>query len=228
MTSDTILNDSITFSMFLNYSTCKNEVIGKTDNGTLIMLYGHVKERYIERFERIKEITGIEELSMDNLMNKTCEIVNEYYYECKCKNFDKVRHVIRAKVNLELKGKKLIVDLTVLVAGSEVTYYDKRPYVIEDQYKELVESGELMVHDTILAVETINATIRMEGEKLENFSFQPTITKFKLPESRYMINEEQLVYITEHMLADKENKISSNVQLLLQTIKRNRKRKYKM
>jgi hypothetical protein len=146
--------------MFLNYSTSKNEVIGRTSNSTLIMLYGHVKERYAERFQRIQEVTGIKELDFNYLMNKTVEIVNEYYYECKSRNFRKVRHVIRSEVKLTTGKKNFIADLSILVAGSEVTYYNRRPYVIEDQYKELVANGELAVHDTILAVETINVTIR--------------------------------------------------------------------
>ena len=66
--------DSITIYMFLNYSTSKNEVIGRTSNSTLIMLYGHVKERYAERFQRIQEVTGIKELDFNYLMNKTVEI----------------------------------------------------------------------------------------------------------------------------------------------------------
>ena len=54
--------------MFLNHSTSKNEVIGRTANGTLIMLYGHVKERYEERLSKVKEYTGIEELDFYLLM----------------------------------------------------------------------------------------------------------------------------------------------------------------
>ena len=144
--------------MFLNHSTSINEVIGKTDNGTLVMLYGHVKERYEERLQRVKELTGLQELDFDYLMKETVRLVNEYYYECRSKNLRKIRNVIRGEVKLSVGKKNLILDLSILVAGSEVTYSDRHPYVIEDQYKELVKSGELMLHDTIIAVETLNTT----------------------------------------------------------------------
>ena len=218
--------DSITIYMFLNYSTSKNEVIGKTSNSTLIMLYGHVKERYVERFQRIQEVTGIKELDFNYLMNKTVEIVNEYYYECKSRNFRKIRHVIRSEVKLTTGKKNFIADLSILVAGSEVTYSNRHPYVIEDQYKELVANGELAVHDTILAVETINVTIRLEGETATNFTYQPDIAKIKMPTNNFKITDEDLVYITEHMLDDEDTKISPWVQLYLKTIKprRNKRR----
>ena len=200
--------------MFLNYSTCKNEVIGKTDNNTLIMLYGHVKERYEERLQQVRDITGLKELDFDYLMRETVKIVNEYYFECKSRNFRKIRHVIRGEINLTMGKKKLILDLTVLVAGSEVTYSNNHPYVVEDQYKELVASGDLMLHDTILAVETLNTTIRFADEGLENFNYQPMIARFKIPQDSFEITANQFINITEHMLADKENKISKCAQIL--------------
>ena len=218
--------DSITIYMFLNYSTSKNEVIGKTNNSTLIMLYGHVKERYAERFQRIQEVTGIKELDFNYLMNKTVEIVNEYYFECKSRNFRKIRHVIRSEVKLTTGKKNFVADLSILVAGSEVIYSNRHPYVIEDQYKELVANGELAVHDTILAVETINVTIRLEGETATNFTYQPDIAKIKMPTDNFKITDEDLVYITEHMIDDEDTKISPWVQIYLKTIKprRNKRR----
>jgi hypothetical protein len=183
------------------------------------MLYGHVKERYAERFQRIQEVTGIKELDFNYLMNKTVEIVNEYYYECKSRNFRKVRHVIRSEVKLTTGKKNFIADLSILVAGSEVTFYNRRPYVIEDQYKELVANGELALHDTILAVETINVTIRLEGEPATNFTYQPVIAKIKMPTNSFKITDADLVYITEHMLNDEDTKISPWVQIYLKIIK---------
>jgi hypothetical protein len=201
--------------MFLNHSTSVNEVIGKTDNGTLILLYGHVKERYEERLQRVKELTGLQELDFDYLMKETVRLVNEYYYECRSRNLRKIRNVIRGEVNITVGKKNLILDLSILVAGSEVTYDNRHPYKVEDQYKELVESGELMLHDTILAVETLNTTIRFADEKLENFSHQPMIARFKIPQESFKINDRELIYITEHMMSDKENKISKCVGIFI-------------
>lgn len=208
--------------MFINHSTSINEVIGKTGNGTLIMLYGHVKERYEERLQEVKAATGIEELDFDKLMEETIKVINEYYYECKSKKFKKVRHVIRGEVKLTLGKKNFILDLTVLVAGSEVTYNDKYPFVIDDQYKSLVESGELMVHDTIIAVETLNTTIRFIDEELENFRNQPMISKFKLPDGNYKINNRQFINITKHMLNDKENKLSKCTRIFIERMTYNK------
>ena len=211
-------NGSITICMFLNYSTCKNEVIGKTNNGTLIMLYGHVRERYEERLQRVKEVTGVSELDLDYLMKETVKIVNEYYFECKSRRSRKIRHVIRGEIKLTMGRKNFILDLSVLVAGSEVIYAKEHPYVVEDQYKELVASGELAVYDTILAVETINTTIRFADEPLENFSKQPKIATFKLPKDSFKVKDDEFVYITEHMLSDKDNKISKCVQIFIRSI----------
>lgn len=201
--------------MFLNHSTSVNEVIGKTDNGTLILLYGHVKERYEERLQRVKELTGLQELDFNYLMKETVRLVNEYYYECRSRNLRKIRNVIRGEVKLSVGKKNLILDLSILVAGSEVTYDNRHPYKVEDQYKELVESGELMLHDTILAVETLNTTIRFADEELENFSHQPMIARFKIPQESFKINGRELIYITEHMMADKETKISKCVRIFI-------------
>ena len=201
--------------MFLNNSTSINEVIGKTDNSTLVMLYGHVKERYEERLQRVKELTGLQELDFDYLMKETVRLVNEYYYECRSRNLRKIRNVIRGEVKLSVGKKNLILDLSILVAGSEVTDDNRHPYVVEDQYKELVESGELMLHDTILAVETLNTTIRFADEGLENFSHQPMIARFKIPQESFKINDKELIYITEHMMADKETKISKCVGIFI-------------
>lgn len=208
--------------MFLNHSTSINEVIGKTSNGTLIMLYGHVKERYEERLKEVKEATGIEELDFNELMKETLKVINEYYYECRSRNYRKVRHVIRGEVKLTLGKKNFILDLSILIAGSEVTYSDKHPYVIDEQYKPLIESGELMVHDTIIAVETLNTTIRFVDEGLENFSHQPMISTFKLPKDNYKINNRQFINITKHMLNDKETKISKCVRTFIQKMKYNK------
>ncbi len=216
--------DGITISMFLNHSTSQNEVIGKTNNGTLIMLYGHVKDRYMERLQRVKEVTGMTELDLNKLMEETVKIVNEYYYECRSRNLRKIRHVIRGEVHFTMGRKNLILDLTVLVAGSEVIYSNKHPYKVEDQYKELVANGDLMLHDTILAVETLNTTIRFEDEPLENFSYQPDIANFKLSQDKYKIKDDEFLYITEHMLDDEDNKISKCVQIFMKRIIEKRKR----
>lgn len=201
--------------MFINHSTSVNEVIGKTDNGTLIMLYGHVKERYEERLKQVKEITGVTELDLDNLMKETVKIINEYYFECKSRRYRKIRHVVRGEIKLSLGKKNFILDLSVLIAGSEVTYDNRYPYVIDEQYKPLIESGELMVHDTVIAVETLNTTIRFADEELENFSHQPMIAEFKLPEESFKIKDDEFINITKHMLVDKETKLSSCVRIFI-------------
>lgn len=201
--------------MFLNHSTSHNEVIGKTNNGTLIMLYGHVKERYEERLKRVKELTGVTELDLDNLMKETIKIINEYYFECKSKRARKIRHIIRGKINLSLGKKRFILDISVLIAGSEVIYDNRYPYVIDEQYKSLIESGELMVHDTVIAVETLNTTIRFIDEELENFSHQPMIAEFKLPDKIFKVKDNDFIKITEHMLVDKETKLSSCVRIFI-------------
>ena len=198
--------------MFLNYSTSINEVIGKTDNGSLIFLYGHVKDRYEERINRIRKVLGMNELKLENLMKETVKIINEYYFECRSRNQQKVRHVIRGEIKINVGRKNFIIDLTTLVAGSEVKFSNSHPYVIEDQYKHLIESGELMVHDTVLAVETINATVRFADEEHTNFTHQPVIFKYKLPNEEYKVNTRKFLYMIEYMIHDKDAKLSNGVR----------------
>lgn len=211
--------DSIINFMFLNYSTSRNEVIGKTDNGTLIFLYGHVKARYQERIKQVKYVTKMEELDINKLMEETVKIVNKYYHKCKSRNSRKVRQVIRGKINFVVGRKKFIMDLSVLVAGSEVSYDNRHPYVIDPQYKSLVETGELMVHDTVLAVETINMTVRFADEEMTNFTEQPSIAEFNLPEKEYKVHESLFLKMVDFMLKDNDAKMTPCVRRFVTSLR---------
>lgn len=218
--------DSITTFMFLNYSTGKNYLVGKVKaNGTNIMLYGHVSERYPERLGRVQEVTKAKCLKYNNLLNKAIKITEDHYKECINPTDKKVRHVIRDEVHFECEdGKHFVIDLTMLVTGTVVGFDPNHPKVVEPQYKDLVNKRIIKVNDKILTFETLATTIRFENEKLENFSYQPTVAYFGLPQRVYKATKADMLYMTEHMVKDKDTKISKNVMKVLNAYNNDLKR----
>lgn len=214
--------------MFLNHSTSRNEVIGKVEEtGTLIWLYGHVRERYEERLETLRRITNIRRLDLDSLMKETVKMINENVKICLNKDTKKVRQTIRGEINIGIGNKKFIIDLSVLVTGTELTFTDEYPMEIEEQYVPYIESGELQIFGSVLAVETINLTIRFADEELENFSHQKTLGHFNLPDKIYNINTNQFLDITQHMMKDEYTKISRCARIYIERILESKRLKCK-
>lgn len=207
--------------MFLNYSTEENYLVGQVKGtGTNIMLYGHVSKRYPERLGRVQEVTKEKCLKYKKLLDKAIKITEEHYKECINPTDKKVRHVIRDEVHFECEdGKHFVIDLTMLVTGTVVGFHPDHPKVVEPQYKDLVNKRIIKVKDKILTFETLATTIRFEDEKLENFSHQPTVAYFGLPKKTYKATKKDILYMTEHMIKDKETKISKNVMKVLNVYK---------
>ena len=209
--------DGITTFMFLNYSTGKNYLIGKVKStGTNIMLYGHVSQRYPERLGRVQKVTKAKSLKYNNLLNRAMKLTEEHYKECINPGREKVRHVIRDEIHFNCEdGNHFVIDLTLLVTGTMITFDPNRPKVVESQYKDLVNKRILKLDDKILTFETLATTIRFEDERLENFSHQPTVAYFGLPKETYNVTKEDIIYMTEHMLKDSDTKISKHVMRAL-------------
>ena len=209
--------------MFLNYSTSVNKKVDKTDNGTLIMLYGHIEERYNERLKRVAELTKMKHLTFDKFIRTSISLTKKNYDKCINKTSDKVRNVIRDEIHFNVNGHHVIIDLSLLVTGSVVKWDYKHPLVLDAQYKDLVKSGELKLHDNVLSFETMMTTVRFANEGLENFSRQPSIGDYNFPKKVYNINLQQLVYIIEPMLEDNETKISANMKNFLSKLIKSKK-----
>lgn len=209
--------------MFLNYSTSINKMVDKADNGTLIMLYGHIEERYDERLKRITELTKMSQLKFDKFIRTSVNITKENYDRCINKTDKKVRNVIRDEIHFNVGGAHIVIDLSLLVTGTVVSWSNRHPRRILDQYTNLVESGELKLYDNILSFETMMTTVRFANESLENFSRQPSVGNYNFPRRIYNISLQELVYIIEPMLNDNETKISKNMKNFLRMLNKSKK-----
>ena len=204
--------------MFLNYSTSKNQIVGKIDQEErmYIMLYGHVSDRYKERLGRVYEVTSEEGLIFDNLLARAIEITKANY--CECMNYDemKVRHVIRDEIHFECEdGKHFVIDISLLVTGTDISWHPDYKEIPDKQYKKLVDNGTLQIGDKILSFETLSTTIRTGGVNGINFNGQPTIARFGLPKTTYKVTKRDIVYMTRHMLKDKQTKITNKALRLI-------------
>ena len=209
--------------MFLNYSTSINKMIDKTDNGTLIMLYGHIEERYNERLKRISKITKLNHLKFDKFIRTSVNITKKNYNKCINKTYEKVRNVIRDEIHFNVGGAHIVIDLSLLVTGTVVSWNNRYPKIIEDQYVKLVENNELKLYDNVLSFETLMTTVRFANEGLENFSRQPSIGNYNFPRRIYNISLQELVYIIEPMLNDNDTKISKDMKNYLNMLNKSKK-----
>ena len=207
--------DSITYYMFLNYSTGRNQIVGKINN-TMIMSYGHVTDRYQERLGRVYEITNEEMLKYDNLLKCAIEITKDNYSECINPTRRKVRHAIRDEIHFQCEdGKHFVIDISLLVTGTDISWHPDYPEVPNKQYKCLVDNNVLKIGDKILSFETLTTTIRTGGVEAINFNEQPTIAEFNLPKTMYKATKQDIIYMTEHMLKDSQTKITKKALKLI-------------
>jgi len=212
--------------MYLNHSTSVNVAVGRVEEtNMLIMLYGHIKDRYKERLEPVYKITKMKGISFDKFIKHSINITKEHHEECVNKTPEKERHVIRDEVHLNVEGRHVVIDISLLVTGSVIKWYNRKPRVIDEHYKELVENGDLVLYNNVLAFETMMTTVRFANEKLECFSHQPSIGNYNFPKKIYNISFKDLRTLVEPMLKDLSNdeegtKISVNVQRFLKLNKR--------
>ena len=213
--------DSIILLMFLNYSTSMNSLVGKTSNGTNIMLYGHVNERYPERIGRIQEVTKAKYLKFNNILQRAIKLTKEHYNECINTSKEKVRHTIRDVVYLECEdGKMYAIDISILVTGTVVGYHPEYPKTIEPQYRDWLNKRMIKENDNILSFETLATTIRFADEKPINFSYQPTVASFNFPQRVYKVTKQDILYITEFMIEDKDTMVSKHAIKMLDHYKK--------
>ena len=212
--------DSITYFLFLNYSTGRNQLVGKVNN-TNIMLYGHVEERYQERLGRVYEVTNNDMIQLNQLLISAIKITKDNYDKCINPTRRKVRHAIRDEIHFTCEdGKHFVIDISLLVTGTDISWHPNYPERPRKQYQKLVDNKILVIGDKILSFETLTTTIRTGGVEPINFSEQPTIAEFGLPKTMYHATKEDIVYMTEHMLKDKDTKITKKALKLITQYKK--------
>ena len=208
-------NDSITYFMFLNYSTRINYIVGKV-NDVYVMLYGHVEKRYQERLGRAYEVTNNDELQLDNILKSAIKITKDNYKTCLNPTPKKVRHAIRDEIHFMCEdGTHFIIDLSLLVTGTDITWHPDYPEKPERQYQNFVDKNLIAIGDKLLSFETLTTTIRTIDDNAINFNEQPTIAEFGLTKTMYPATKEDILYMTEHMLKDKETKITKKALKLI-------------
>ena len=171
--------------MYLNLGTGKNKIIDKV-NGTNILVYGHVGQRYFDRLGALQKVTNTNNLKYYKIINRAVEAIKDNYDECITKDGKPVRNTIGCKVKVRCGGKVFDVEVAVLIKSTVVEwYYGIRREVAKD-YKEYVENGEMKLGDVVIAIETVSVTIKEEHEETINFTLMNKLGEISVP--KYITN----------------------------------------
>ena len=166
--------------MYLNLGTGKNKIIRKI-NGTNILLYGHVGQRYFERLAALQKITKTNNLKYHKLVDRAVQAIEENYDKCITKDGKPVRNKIDCKVKVRCEGKIFDVEVAVLVKSTKVEWHNRMPKEVVKDYKEYVANGELKLGDVVIAIETLAVTIKEEKEECINFTLMNKIGDIVVP-----------------------------------------------
>lgn len=208
--TDDIAKCDIVIYMFLNYENCINDYKGLVEAGKHLYVFGHAKEQYAKRFAVINELVNHKLLQYDNLEKECLKLIKDRPNRCtNPKGVRKVRNVIRDEVYLECAGKRLIVDIAILVAGTNVEFHSEYDRVVLDQYKDLYNKRILKLDDKVLAIETVNVTIRLNDNKEKNLNFGNHFTLcdlgMNLPKNKDVkITKKEFLRLVEPMLEDEK------------------------
>lgn len=209
--------DSITPIMFLNYSTGDNQIVGKV-NDNYIIAYGHLEERYAERVEKIYNVTKDSALLYDNMITRGINVTQNKCKQCMPKSNEKERLLVTSKIQFECEdGKHFIIDVSLLISRSKVLWSKDYPNVPLPMYEKLYRTRKIKIGDQIYAFETMVSTVRMQGEQTMNFNEYKVIDKFNMPNVIYKVTKQEMYDITEHMLKDKETRMSKKALKMIRT-----------
>lgn len=209
--------DSITLIMFLNYSTGDNQIVGKVNNNYIIA-YGHLEERYKERIENIYNVTQDSALTYDNMIKRGIDVTQNKCKQCMPNSDEKERLLITSKIQFKCEdGKHFIIDISLLLSRSKVLWSKDYPNIPLPMYEKLYRTKKIKIGDQIYALETMVSTVRMQGEQTMNFNEYKVIDKFNIPNVIYNVTKQEIYDMTEHMLKDKETRISKKALKMIRT-----------
>ena len=167
--------------MYLNLGTGKNKIIRKI-NGTNILLYGHVGQRYFERLAALQKITKTNNLKYHKLVDRAVQAIEENYDKCITKDGKPVFCIERdITYKVRCEGKIFDVEVAVLVKSTKVEWHNRIPKEVAKDYKEYVANGELKLGDVVIAIETLAVTIKEEKEECINFTLMNKIGDIVVP-----------------------------------------------
>lgn len=185
--------------MYLNLGTGKNKIIDKV-NGTNILLYGHVGQRYFERLGALQRITKTNNLKYDRIINKAVEAIKDNYDKCITKDGKPVRNTIDCKVKVRCEGVVFDVEVAVLIKSTVVEWNNRMPKQVVKDYKEYVDNGELKLGDKVIAIETLAVTIKEEHEETINFTLMNIIGEIKVPNFITNVTRYELFQIVKNII----------------------------
>lgn len=203
--------------MFLNYSTGDNQIVGKV-NDSYIIAYGHLEERYAERVENIYNVTKDSALLYDNMITRGINVTQNKCKQCMPKSNEKERLLVTSKIQFECEdGKHFIMDVSLLISRSKVLWSKDYPNIPLPMYEKLYRTKKIKIGDQIYAFETMVSTVRMQGEQSMNFNEYKVIDKFNMPNVIYKVTKQEMYDMTEHMLKDKETRMSKKALKMIRT-----------
>lgn len=171
--------------MYLNLGTGKNKIIRKI-NGTNILLYGHVGQRYFERLGALQRITKTNNLKYHKIIDRAVQAIEDNYDKCITKDGRPVRNTIDCKVKVRCEGVVFDVEVAVLIKSTKVEWHNKIPKQVAKDYEEYVDNGELNIGDVVIAIETLAVTIKEEHEETINFTLMNKLGEINVP--KYVTN----------------------------------------
>lgn len=188
--------------MYLNLGSkgrSLNKVIGEV-NGVSILQYGHVNERYFKRLSRVQKQTGINKIKFDNIIKYTKYSIVKNFDKCITKDGRPVRNVVYSTVDVKCGGKTFVVEIAVLVKSTKVEWSIHAPKVVAKDYVKYVEKGKLNIGDTVIAIETVAATVKCKGESRKSFTEMNIIDTIRTPKYTYKMSVNEFKYMTENII----------------------------
>ena len=185
--------------MYLNLGTGKNKIIDKV-NGTNILLYGHVGQRYFERLEALQRITETNNLKYNRIINKAVEAIKDNYDKCITKDGKPVRNTINCKIKVRCEDIVFDIEVAVLIKSTVVDWHNRMPKQVAKDYKEYVDNGELKLGDKVIAIETLAVTIKEEHEETINFTLMNIIGEIKVPNFITNVTRYELFQIVKNII----------------------------
>lgn len=192
----------VTYLMYLNIGSegkTMNKIIGKV-NGVNILQYGHLNNRYFNRISKMYKTTSINNLRYDRIIRIVKSIIKSNFNKCVTKNGRPLRNKIVCKFNVETCGQVFVIEVAILIKSTKVEWGKSYPKEIAKDYIEYVDNREINIGDTVIAIETIAASIRLEDEEDRTFTDINELEVIKLPIDYIQLSFKDFMYMVKPLL----------------------------
>ena len=192
----------VTHLMYLNIGSegkSMNKVIGNV-NGVSILQYGHINTRYYDRISRMYETTNINNLRYDKMIKIAELIIKRNFNRCVTRDRRQIRNKIVSKFTVETCGQLFVIEVAILIKSTKVEWGESYPKEVAKDYIEYVNNGELNIDDTVISIETIAASIRLEDEDDQAFTKINKIGTIRLPIDHVELSFEDFMYMVDPLL----------------------------